>query len=120
MEPIKLEPMLTVKEAADVMRVTVGTIYAWVREGQIAAVRIGQTVRIPREALPEATFSVVEEGEKDALARLFALLKDNPDPEIIDELEARARERDAEEERREGTPTTDAEILTLRPHAMTE
>lgn len=94
-EPIQLQPMLTVKEAADVLQVSVQTIYAWVRGGQIAAVRIGQTVRIPREALPAAEVAVVEEGEKNSLARLLALLE--PSPEAIDELEQHAREQEAKE-----------------------
>jgi excisionase family DNA binding protein len=43
--------LLTVKEAAALMRVGRDTTYAMVASGQIPSVRLGRQIRIPRSAL---------------------------------------------------------------------
>lgn len=45
--------LLTVKEAAQVLRVGRDTTYGLVAAGQIPYVRIGRQIRIPRKALLE-------------------------------------------------------------------
>ena len=42
------ENYLTAREVAETFRVTVTTIYSWIKEGDIAAVHVGGTWRIPR------------------------------------------------------------------------
>lgn len=95
-----MEHLLTVKEAADVMRVSAATIYSWVRSGEIAALKVGRTIRIRPEALSKTAqvrAARRTESEKDALARLLTLVKDNVDDDVLNELERRAREREAKE-----------------------
>ena len=43
--------MLTVDEAADVLRIGRNLMYEAVAAGTVASVRIGRTIRIPRQAL---------------------------------------------------------------------
>ncbi len=43
--------MLTVKEAADFLRVNVKTVYALIAAGRLRCVRVGRVIRIPRAAL---------------------------------------------------------------------
>jgi excisionase family DNA binding protein len=44
---------LTVKEVAEELRVSRQAVYDWINAGQLRAVRAGDRVRIPREALDE-------------------------------------------------------------------
>jgi excisionase family DNA binding protein len=46
-----LPAVLTVEEAAAVLRIGRAAAYAAVRAGEIASVRFGRTVRVPRAAL---------------------------------------------------------------------
>lgn len=46
-----LPPVLTVEEAAKVLRVSRGSAYESVRAGGIPSIRIGRTIRVPRHAL---------------------------------------------------------------------
>ena len=41
--------MVTVKQAAEIFSVTKRTIFRWIESGQIKAIKIGGTVRIPDE-----------------------------------------------------------------------
>jgi len=43
--------MLTVKEAADFLRVNPKTIYNLIAAGKLASVRVGRVIRIPQTAL---------------------------------------------------------------------
>jgi excisionase family DNA binding protein len=43
--------MLTVREAADYLRVNVKTLYADIEAKRIKALRVGRVIRIPRSAL---------------------------------------------------------------------
>lgn len=45
--------VLTVKEAAEVLRCGRNQLYQAVAEGRIPSVRIGRTIRVPRHALEE-------------------------------------------------------------------
>ena len=45
--------ILTVKEAADFLRVNVKTIYSLVAAGKLGSVRVGRVIRIPRTALDQ-------------------------------------------------------------------
>jgi excisionase family DNA binding protein len=47
----ELPVVLTVEEAASVLRIGRGPAYEGIRRGQIPAVRIGRTLRVPRAAL---------------------------------------------------------------------
>jgi len=46
--------LLTVREAAELLRVRPSTITKWVRQGILPAIKIGaKTIRIPEDALNE-------------------------------------------------------------------
>jgi excisionase family DNA binding protein len=47
----ELPLVLTVEEAAEVMRISRGSAYEAVRTGDLPHVRIGRTIRVPRKAL---------------------------------------------------------------------
>jgi len=47
----RLPAMLTVKEVAAILRVGRNQLYAAVARGEVRAVRIGHTIRIPKTAL---------------------------------------------------------------------
>lgn len=47
----ELPLVLTVEEAADVLRISRGSAYEGVRTGAIPCVRIGRTIRVPRHLL---------------------------------------------------------------------
>ncbi len=56
--------MYTVKEFAELMKVSEQTIYNWVNYGKIAFVRTpGGHIRIPREAVPKPEVAVPEVGD---------------------------------------------------------
>lgn len=44
-------PFLRVDEVAAYFRVSRSTVYGWIQAGQLPAVRIGGTVRLPRAAV---------------------------------------------------------------------
>jgi excisionase family DNA binding protein len=46
-----LPAVLTVEEAAKVLRISRGSAYESVRAGGIPSIRIGRTIRVPRHAL---------------------------------------------------------------------
>lgn len=43
--------MVSVKEAAEMFSVTKRTVFRWIESGQIKAIKIGGTVRIPDEEI---------------------------------------------------------------------
>lgn len=43
--------MVSVKEAAEMFSVTKRTVFRWIENGQIKAIKIGGTVRIPEEEI---------------------------------------------------------------------
>lgn len=43
--------MVSVKQAAEIFSVTKRTIFRWIENGQIKAIKIGRTVRIPDEEI---------------------------------------------------------------------
>ena len=45
--------MLTVKEAADFLRVNPKTIYSLIAAGKLGSVRVGRVIRIPQTALDQ-------------------------------------------------------------------
>lgn len=45
--------VLTVEEAAKLLRIGRGAAYEAVRKGEIPSVRVGRTIRVPRRALLE-------------------------------------------------------------------
>lgn len=47
------EPVYTVAEFADALRISKSSAHNWVREGKVRAIRIGRTVRITQSALDE-------------------------------------------------------------------
>ena len=49
----ELPAVLTVEEAAQVLRISRGSAYEGVRTGEIPHVRIGRTIRVPRRAMEE-------------------------------------------------------------------
>ena len=46
-----MPPTLTVAEAAKALRIGINETYAAIHSGQIPAIRLGRSVRIPRDAL---------------------------------------------------------------------
>ena len=48
-EPIMADTFYTPEELAAMLKVTRQAIYNWIQQGRMEAVRIGRTVRIPRE-----------------------------------------------------------------------
>ncbi len=42
-----------VREVAELLDISLPTAYRWVNEGYLQAVKIGRTVRIPREAIEQ-------------------------------------------------------------------
>ena len=57
--------LITVREAANYLRISARTVYRLIESGQIGAVRIGKQWRIPASDLP---------GQEQAVARLGAAL----------------------------------------------
>ncbi len=58
---------LTVAEVADVMRVSKMTVYRMLHAGEIPAVRVGRSFRVPQDALEQylATARIEQEPEED-------------------------------------------------------
>lgn len=52
--------VLTVEQVAELLRISRGTAYEGVRTGEIPAVRVGRTIRVPRVRLAELLGAEVE------------------------------------------------------------
>ncbi|EGD51739.1 DNA binding domain protein, excisionase family [Thermoanaerobacter ethanolicus JW 200] len=46
-----MDKFYTVKEVAELLKVNIHTVYRWVREGRLPAIKIGDLVRIPESEL---------------------------------------------------------------------
>jgi excisionase family DNA binding protein len=57
-----LPAYLTVTEVARMLRLSRSTTYALVRRGQLPAIRVGDSIRVPVAALEEYLASVAAEG----------------------------------------------------------
>ena len=80
-----MEPLLTVKECADLLRVTERTVRRWCRDGIIPrAIHPGRAWRIPREAL-EALATMTRAGSPPDL------LNDEQMREVVTDLVSRSR-----------------------------
>lgn len=55
---------LTVAEVADVMRVSRMTVYRLVHAGELPAVRVGKSFRVPQQALETYLESSVIDGDR--------------------------------------------------------
>lgn len=55
---------LTVAEVADVMRVSRMTVYRLVHAGELPAVRVGKSFRVPQQALETYLKSSVIDGDR--------------------------------------------------------
>jgi excisionase family DNA binding protein len=55
---------LTVAEVAEVMRVSKMTVYRLVHSGELPAVRVGKSYRVPQEALQAYLASSYIEGDR--------------------------------------------------------
>ena len=55
---------LTVAEVADVMRVSKMTVYRLVHSGEMSAVRVGRSYRVPQDALEQYLSTSYIEGER--------------------------------------------------------
>ncbi|MGV1003274.1 MAG: helix-turn-helix domain-containing protein [Candidatus Nanopelagicales bacterium] len=52
-EPLTATRLLRVREAADSLALPPASVYRLVRRGELSAIRIGRTIRIPERALAE-------------------------------------------------------------------
>jgi excisionase family DNA binding protein len=57
--------LLTVQEAAEILRVTPNTVYRWTKRGRLPVVRLGYLVRIPASTI-ENLVGAEEEKKKAA------------------------------------------------------
>jgi len=60
--------LVTVREAANFLRISARTVYRLIESGQISAVRIGKQWRIPAINLPGRELLETEVGEESASA----------------------------------------------------
>ncbi len=60
--------LVTVREAANFLRISARTVYRLIESGQISAVRIGKQWRIPMISLPGRELLQTEVGEESASA----------------------------------------------------
>lgn len=49
-----MEPLYTLEESSEVLKVSVRTLGEWLRRGKIRGVKLGRAWRIPESALEEA------------------------------------------------------------------
>jgi excisionase family DNA binding protein len=60
--------LVTVREAANFLRISARTVYRLIEAGEISAVRIGKQWRIPMTNLPGREILEIEVGEESASA----------------------------------------------------
>lgn len=56
---------LTVKEAADTLRVCEKTVYRWIRSGEVPAYRVGRSYRIPTTWLQWLVEQALRSGPRE-------------------------------------------------------
>jgi len=61
---------LTVAEVADIMRVSGMTVYRLVHSGELRAIRVGRSFRVPSEALEAYLAAAVSPTSGEAVLRL--------------------------------------------------
>jgi excisionase family DNA binding protein len=66
----RLPEMLTVKEVAAILRVGRNQLYQVVARGEVRAVRIGRTIRIPRTALLDLLTTPSANARRGGLAEV--------------------------------------------------
>ncbi len=64
MNPQPVPSLMTVAEVADVMRVSKMTVYRLIHSGELPAIRVGKSFRVPQSAL-ETLLDVSWPAEKD-------------------------------------------------------
>ena len=62
-QPLSQMRFLTVGEVAEMMRVSTMTVYRLVHSGELPAVRVGRSFRIPESAVSSIVFSAGEVRE---------------------------------------------------------
>ena len=77
----KLDELLTLREAAEYLKVNERTIRRWIAEGRLAAAKISRTVRIRRDALDVLTKTGISEGRVRYLAPASQAKKDRREAE---------------------------------------
>jgi excisionase family DNA binding protein len=70
--------LLTVKETADMLRVSPGTIRRHIASGKLPAVRIGRAIRIERDAVSQIVEPVGVDPDLERLAKAKPLTWDDP------------------------------------------
>jgi excisionase family DNA binding protein len=45
------EPLLTVREAASLLHISPRSLYAWIEDGRVPAIRLGRAIRLDRANL---------------------------------------------------------------------
>lgn len=48
-----MDRFYTCEEIAEIYGVKIATVWAWIREGKLKAMKLGKTYRISKEVLPE-------------------------------------------------------------------
>lgn len=69
MERVQERDMLTPEQVADYLQVRKDTIYRYIRDGRLAAVRLGRHYRVPRENLD--LFLLANSTQADVREALF-------------------------------------------------
>jgi excisionase family DNA binding protein len=69
MERIREREILTPEQVAEFLQITKDTVYRYIREGKLPAVRLGRSYRVPREDLD--LFLVAHSTSADVRQALF-------------------------------------------------
>jgi excisionase family DNA binding protein len=75
----RLPDVLTVKEVATILRVGRNQLYTAVARGELAAIRIGRTIRIPKSAVLHL-LTTPDPAPQAGRARGIALARPQPTP----------------------------------------
>jgi excisionase family DNA binding protein len=59
------EKMLTVKEVAEMLGVSRNTVYSWIKEGRIKALKFKRIIRIPEKEIKASLSKGVDTDAKD-------------------------------------------------------
>ena len=68
---VAIEPLITVEEAARLLRLSTASVYRRVEAGELRAVRLGRRPRAPIRFRGEALESYLRGGGPEALERYF-------------------------------------------------
>lgn len=108
--------LLTIREAADFLRVSEVTISRWIKQGRLPALRVGpRAIRIRRDDLDELITESVDPGTTSDPTTYGLKLRRLTDEEIAERLEALREANDFRDRvmaRRGGLPlSSSAEII---------